>query len=109
MADEYEEYNYEVDRLGGKGGKGRSKKDQAEHKDSESAGRHDRIAVQKLENNRRTRRKQICIRDRRTAKQLAELARSLAIKIRTLPTKLILTASESVRQSALFVNCLPTI
>ncbi|PAA90575.1 hypothetical protein BOX15_Mlig000833g2 [Macrostomum lignano] len=52
MADEYEEYNYEVDRLGGKGGKGRSKKDQAEHKDSESAGRHDRIAVQKLENNR---------------------------------------------------------
>lgn len=52
MSDEYEEYNYDADKLGGKGGKGRTKKAQAEHKDHESAGRHDRIAVQKLENNR---------------------------------------------------------
>ncbi|PAA84803.1 hypothetical protein BOX15_Mlig020924g14, partial [Macrostomum lignano] len=50
----YDEYNYDAERyLGGKGGKGRSKRAAAEHKLVPSNGnRQDRIAVEKLRNNR---------------------------------------------------------
>lgn len=58
--DEYDQYNYEQDKLSGHhGGKGRSKKEAEQHANHQDPGGHTRKTTQKLMNNAQNQKEQM--------------------------------------------------